>query len=143
MGPNFEDVAVGDEIPAIARVFTKEMVNTFCSIWGAGVSNRFTDDDAAKRDGLPKAITPGIMNMAVLGSVLTAWAPDGQVRRLETLFRRPVFHDRPLRALGSVSAKNVVDGVSQVECDVQLQSEDGETLVMGSATVVLPSSRGS
>ena len=120
-----EEVQIGEQLGPVAKVITPEMVLQFCLSWGSAVPNRFTDDEVARKEGLPNAIVPG-----------------SQLRHLETLFRRPVPHNQPLRLTGTVSAKSVADGSDQVECDVHLLRDDGETLVTGSAVVTLPSRAG-
>ena len=135
----FDDVQVGQELGPVEDLVTTEMVKKFCLAWGSEIPNRFTDEETARREGLPTAILPGILNMAVVGKAIEAWAPAGELRRLETLFRRPVLHNQPLRVVGTVAAKKVTDDGNQVECDLQLQSADGETLVIGSAVLILPS----
>ena len=137
-----EDVQVGEKLGPLEKMLTTEMVTRFCQAWGNAMPNRFTDDEVARKDGLPAAIAPGAMTMAIVANLLTMWARNGQVRRLETLFRRPVRHNQQLRLVGEVRAKRVVEGEDQLECDVDLQQEDGETVVTGSAVLVLPSRAG-
>ena len=138
----FEDVRVGDQIGPTMKVVTTEMVLQFCQVWGAKIPNRFTDEQVARNDGVPHALIPGIMSMAMLTSLVTSWAPGGQVGRIETLFRRPVPHNQPLRLVGVVSGKAEADGDRRVECDLHLEREDGEELVAGTAALILPSREG-
>ena len=130
-----EDVRVGDQIGPSTRVVTTEMVRQFCRAWGSRMPNRFTDDQVARAEGLPHALLPGIMSMGLAATLLGRWAPGSKVRRLETLFRRPVPHNQPLRLAGAVTAKDS----NTVECEVHLQGEDGEPLATSSATLILAS----
>ncbi|MBI2872594.1 MAG: hypothetical protein HYY00_05315 [Chloroflexi bacterium] len=136
----FEDVELGEELGPLVKVPTTEAVRQFCSVWDPEVgASRFTDEATARKEGLPHALLPGIMNMSYLITLLTTWAPAGQVRKLDTVFRQPVPHNKSVRLVGIVTDKNVVDGENRVECDVSLQREDGEAMVTGKAVVILPS----
>lgn len=134
----FEDVRVGDRLGPLVKVLTTEMVRQFCATWGSRTPSRFTDDEAARKDGLPHAIVPGIMSMALAGNLLTTWAPGGQVLRLESLFRKPVPHNQPVRVEGVVTAVGIHEGKPRVECDVHLRRDEDETFVTSSAILTLP-----
>jgi len=120
----FEDVEEGDELPtrAYARAANQ---------W----SPRFTDDEGARREGLPGMITPGNMSMGLLTALIEAWAGPGVLRRLGTTFRGLVLPGRTVRLCGTVTQKD--ERTRTAELDVWLESDDGERLVIGTATVAL------
>jgi acyl dehydratase len=93
------------------------------------------DDDGARAEGLPGMIAPGNMSMGLLVRLLEAWGGSGNVRRLGTTFRGVVLPDRTLRFCGAVTH---VDAASRTaELDVWIESDEGERLVVGTATVAL------
>ena len=100
--------------------------------------SRFTDDAYARSEGLPGAIVPGALNMAMMSQPLTGWSPTLTVKKLEVVFRQVVPHNSPLSLKGIVTAKHVVDDEPQLECDLSMEDEDGTPHVIGNATVVLP-----
>ena len=134
MTRRFEEVEEGDELPARELFLEKDQVRAYARAagqWGA----RFTDDEGARREGLPGMITPGNMSLGLLASLLEAWAGAGTVRRLGATFRGLVFPDRTLKVCGAVTEKDA--GARTVEVDVWLESADGERPVIGTATVSL------
>ena len=133
----YEQVELGDELDPVDKVATDQSVADFCVAWGSPGAPRFTDHEASKKDGLPGAIVPGIMSMAYMAQFLSHWAEGGLVKKLDVVFRQPVPHE-PLRLVGVVTDMNQVDGENQVECDVYIETPDGNRLVGGKATLVLP-----
>ena len=135
----YEDAEVGDDIGPVERVVDAEQVGAFLRIRGGEVGpSRFTDDACARDEGLPGAIVPGGMNIAMASQLLTGWSPTVTLKKLEVVFRQVVLHGRPIQLKGVVTAKHVVDGEPRLECDVFIEDEEDTPLVIGHATVVLP-----
>jgi acyl dehydratase len=130
----FDAVQEGDELPTRSLFLSKDQVRAYARAGGQW-SPRFTDDEGARREGLPGMITPGNMSMGLLASFLEAWAGPGTVRRLGTTFRGLVLPDRTIRLCAAVTQKD--DAGRSVELDVWLESDDGDRLVIGTATVAL------
>ncbi len=135
----YDDVDIGDDIGPVERVVNLDQVEKFLSIRRTeGRLNRFTSDEAAQKEGLPGAIVPGAMNIAMMSQLLTGWSPSVTLKKLDVVFRGMVPHNTPLLVSGIVTDKDIVDGVPQLECDVVLENEDSVKLVIGNATITLP-----
>ena len=130
----FDDVEEGDELSARSFFLSKDQVRAYARAGGQW-SPRFTDDEGARREGLPGMITPGNMSMGLLASFLEAWAGPGTLRRLRTTFRGLVLPDRTIRLCAAVTQKDVAS--RSAELDVWLENEEAERLVIGTATVAL------
>lgn len=134
MARHFGQVEEGDELPTREVFLSKDQVRAYARAanqWSA----RFTDDEGARREGLPGMITPGNMSMGLLATLIEAWAGPGGLRRLGTTFRGIVLPERVIRLCGAVTQKD--EETHRVELDVWLESEEGERLVIGTATVTL------
>lgn len=131
----FDDVEEGDELPAEDHFLSKDAVRAYAHASGIAFP-RFTDDEGARREGLPGMIAPGNMTMGLLASRLERWAGPGTVSRLGTTFRGLVLPDRTIRLCAVVTEKN--PGAASVEVDVWMESDEGERLAIGTATVKLP-----
>ncbi len=129
-----EDVHEGDDLPTRELFLSKDQVRDYARAAGQW-SPRFTDDEGARREGLPGMITPGNMSMGLLSEAIEAWAGVGTLRRLGTTFRGLVLPGRTVRLCGTVTQKD--ERTRSAEIDVWLESEEGERLVLGTATVVL------
>ncbi len=130
----FDAVQEGDELPGREQFLSKDQVRAYARAAGQW-SARFTDDEGARREGLPGMITPGNMSMGLLTALIEAWAGAGTLRRLGTTFRGLVLPDRSVRLCGSVTQKD--ETVRTVELDVWIESDEGERPVIGTATVAL------
>jgi acyl dehydratase len=89
--PRFEDVAVGTEIPVLAKVVTRKDVEAYAE--ASGDQNPLhRDDEFAKEVGFPESIAHGMFTMAHLASCLVDWLGDpAALKRLRVQFRTPVF----------------------------------------------------
>lgn len=133
-GRRFDDVLEGDDLGPLAHFLSKDQVRAYARAVDHYFP-RFTDDEAARREGLPGMITPGNMSMGLLTTLIDGWAGPGRLRRLGTTFRGLVLPDRTIHLCGAVTQKD--DAARSVELDVWIESDEGERLVIGTATVAL------
>ncbi len=131
----YGDVEFGEDLPELVPDTGVENVTRFARAAGM-LTGRFTDHEEARKEGLPGAIVPGIMSQALLASMIHQWAPNAEIRKIDTVFRATVMVDENHRMTGVVT--DMDDDEKTVEIDLTLQNEAGETRVMGTATVVLP-----
>ena len=136
----FEDVEIGDDIGPEERVIGDEQVWDFVNYSSRGEPpmGRFVDDQAAREEGLPEAVLPGSLNIALLSKFLTDWSTSVTLKKLDVVFRQWVLHNVPYHIKGTITDKNIRDGEPEVECDVFIQKPNGEHLVGGKAIVALP-----
>jgi acyl dehydratase len=127
-------VEFGEELPALEPDVSLENVKRF--VRAAGMSfERFTDHEAARREGLPGAIVPGIMSQGILAALVHRWAPGARILRIDTVFRAPVLVGSRPRATGVITDKD--DARHTVQIDLTIQNEAHESPVVGTATVAL------
>ncbi len=131
----FDGVEIGDRLPPLAADVSLATVRRFAKTANMP-AGRFTDHDAARREGLPGAIVPGIMSQGMLVAMIHAWAPGCRVRKVDTKFGAPVLVDSKPTCKGVVTRTDPDAG--SVEIDLTLVDEAGETPVMGVAVVELP-----
>jgi acyl dehydratase len=81
---------------------------------------------------------PGNLSMALFTRLLGQWGEGARIKRLSATFRGLVFPNAPLLVSAVVTEKHASDGGNFVECDLLLETEDGERKVTGTATVELP-----
>lgn len=134
----YDEVEVGDEIGPLSKKPTLEQVKAFCRAYGVAEPNRFTDMEAARREGVPHLIIPGIMSMAFLSQLVTGWASNITLKKLDVIFRAPVKHEETIQCRGLVTDKEVRDGQNCVECDLYVENSQGQRAVTGKAIVVIP-----
>lgn len=134
----FEDVEVGDELPALRETLRREQVRLYAQ--GTRVrGGRFDSDAAARAEGLPGQIAPGNLSMALLSRAVTNWGEQVRLKRLSATLRSFVHPEVPLLVHAVVTEKHASEDGTFVECDLIMENGDGDRLITGTATVLLPS----
>ena len=129
------DVEFGAELPTFAPDTSLENVKRFGQFVGWG-GPRFTDHEAARKEGFPGALVPGVMSQGFLGAMIHRWAPTAEIVAIDTVFRAPVLVDQPHQIVGVVT--DVDEEAGSVEIDITITNEAEETRVFGTATIKLP-----
>lgn len=131
----FEDIEEGDELPSVDLFLSKDQVRQYAKAANMYFP-RFTDDEAARAEGLPGMIAPGVMSLGLLSRLISDWNQAATVQRIGTTFRSPVLPDNTIHLRGAVTQKNEADHTA--ECDIWMENDDGERWVIGTATVTVP-----
>ena len=136
----FDDVELGDEIGPLTRTVLSGQVIGFVSVRDPDPTpSRFTSDKAARSEGLPNAIVPGAMNIAMMSQIITGWSPTVTMKKIDVVFRQMVPHNEPLTLSGIVTDKDETGLSTSLECDVVMENQEGVKLVIGQAEFTLPS----
>ncbi len=130
----FDEVQIGSAIGPEHIFVSKDQTRKYARACGLDAP-RFTDDEGAKKEGLPGMILPGNMSLGLLSKVVTDWIRGSSARltRLSTTYRVPVQPDHTLTIQGFVT--HSYPESRQCEIDVWIENEDAERLVTGTATV--------
>lgn len=130
----FDQVQIGTAIGPEQIFVSKDQTRKYARACGLDAP-RFTDDEGAKKEGLPGMILPGNMSLGLLSKVVTDWIAGSSARltRLSTTYRVPVQPDHTLTIQGFVT--HSYPDSRQCEIDVWIENEDAERLVTGTATV--------
>ncbi len=140
-----EDVDIGDEVPAQLRQIFMEDVRPFMLAWHGPNAlekpSRFNSVEYALSEGLPTAILPGIMNMALVSKMLTDWSHTVRLKSIDVIFRQVVPQGAELKIYAIITDKH--EDREEIEVDLYLEpAAEGQPYVRGSAVLGLPS-RGS
>ena len=135
----FEDVEIGDDIGPIKRSVTDEDVIEFVSVKETEITpSRFTSNEVANSEGMPEAIVPGPMNIALMSQILTDWSDTVCLLKIDVVFRQTVPHNNDLTFSGIVTDKDETGDSTKLECDVVMENSDGVKLVIGAGVIALP-----
>ena len=132
---SIDEVEFGEDLPAFAPDTSLETVKTFAKLVGWGGA-RFSDHEAARKEGLPGAMVPGILSQGYLVSMIHKWAPQAEVKAIDTIFRAAVIADEIHTITGVVT--DIKEETRLVEIDITVANEKGETRVFGTASVEFP-----
>ena len=134
----FEDVAIDEPLGPLVRETSALQLLAY-----AGASRDYNlihhDPVFARESGLPDTIVQGSLKSAFLGQLATDWAGHGAVlRQLRVQYRGVDVPGRLLTARGRVTGKRVEHDACLVECEVWLESVDGERTTRGAVVVQFP-----
>ncbi|MFP6665141.1 MAG: MaoC/PaaZ C-terminal domain-containing protein [Deltaproteobacteria bacterium] len=128
----FDDLLEGDELPTSAVDLAAEFVRDHAADLGMA-SGRFSNDKAARAEGLPGQILPGVMSMGLLARMLLKHAPHARVTRLGTTFRGLVLAGQKVQLHAMITEKD--QAAQTCEIDLWLETEAGDRNVVGTATL--------
>jgi acyl dehydratase len=135
-------VDIAEDIPALTIIPTKEQIAAFARAVRIA-DRRFTDEAYAKSLGLDGIIAPGNLSLAFLARLITDWAPQAVIKRLEVSFRGLIRPGDTLTCQGVITEKHERAGENLLECDLFMENQRGEKPVVGSGTISLPSCKDS
>jgi acyl dehydratase len=133
-----ESIDVGHELGPLRLTLAGEQVRSY-AIAARMPGGRFMSDEEARSEGLPGQIVPGNMSLALFSRLIGTSFPGAALQRLSATFRGLVRPGYALLIRGVVTEKHCTDHGDLVECDLILESAEGDRWVTGTATVRLPS----
>jgi len=122
----FDDLEVGQELPARTRLVTREDVRAYAK--ASGDDNPLhREDEVARAAGFPRVIAHGMYTMGTLASWLAEWAGDpAALLRLQVHFRAPVLVEETIECGGRVRSLDPDSRTAVLEVWVTLE-RDGAT----------------
>ena len=129
------EVEFGEDLPAFTPDTSLDTSRRFTRLIGWDAA-RFSDHEAARKEGLAGAMVPGVLSQGYLVAMIHNWAPDAEILTVDTVFRAPVIADEAHTITGVVT--NINEQAGTVEIDLTVANEKGETRVFGTANVRLP-----
>lgn len=135
--PSFATVQVGDVLPELQLPSVDR--TTLALFAGASGDHNpmHIDIDVARRAGMPDVFAHGMLGMAWLGRVVTAWAPQSQLRKFDARFQGITHLGNAMRCSGRVIEKLEHNGEQCVRIELSSSNQFGQTKIVGEALVAL------
>ncbi len=134
----FADIDVGHQLGPLELTLASAQVKRY-AIAARMPGGRFMGDEEARREGMPAQIVPGNMSLALLSRLVNSAFPDATITHLSGTYRTVLHPGRPLVVHGVVTEKHCTENGNILECDLLIESPEGDRLVTGTARVRLPS----
>jgi acyl dehydratase len=126
----FDELKVGDEIPSLARVVTREDVRAYADA-GGDQNPLHQDDEVARSVGFPGIIAHGMFTMGHLAACVATWAGDpARMVRLSAQFRAPVFMDEEIVAGGRIRSLDAQTRTAIVDLWVTVDHDGANDLAI-------------
>lgn len=136
----FEDVKVGDDIPAFVKQTDFMHWNRY-----AAINDEFVyihmDDEAGKNGGNAQgAFGMGNLRWAYLQNMLRDWAGDeAELKEMSAQWRAINQKNDVLTATGKITEKKTENGENLVRMEINVMNQDGKGTAPGYAVIALPS----
>ena len=95
-----QEVVFGEDLPTFIPDTSLAIASQFAKLVGWG-GPRFTDHEGARKEGLPGAMVPGILNQGYLVAMIHHWAQMLRSRRSIRCFERRLLPMKSTRSLAS------------------------------------------
>ena len=134
---NYDTIAVGDALPGFETPpISRLTLALYCG--ASGDHNPIhVDTDFARAAGMPDVFAHGMLSMAWLGRVVTAWAPQSRLRTFNARFQGITHLGNAMRCSGRVTEKLEHNGEQCVRIELSSSNQFGQTKIVGEALVAL------
>lgn len=130
---SISEVEFGTELGPLQPDTSLPVTSAFAEAVGWGRPPRFSDHDAARKEGHAGAMVPGIMGMGFLTTLIREWAPSATIEKIDTVFRAPMIADETIDVSAVVT--DIDEDEQVVELDLQIKNASNETRLFGTARV--------
>jgi len=133
------DMEIGEELPSYTYEVSLEKMKAYSryNLQGRDAKNIHTDDETARKAGLPKAVaqTRYVLAATICESMLDIFG-EGWIRggKISVVFPRPIFAGDVLTFGGKVKDRVPEGPYMRVVFDVWLEKENGEKVISGEAS---------
>src|SRR5438132_5898265 len=133
----WSELRVGDDLPPL----TKPAIDRVQIVRYAASSGDFNrlhlDEPYAHSLGFPGMFAPGMLAMAFVGQLLTAWLRRGHVRKLSARFIKIVWPADELTCRGRIAELRREGGACYADVELWAEHQKGELVLRGLATCEL------
>ena len=138
-----KDLEIGS--PMAPRVYevTQEKINNYSryAFQGKDTRNIHTDDEVARKAGLPRALAQGRYPVGYLSEYLLAFFERGWIQggKLDVSLVKPIFPGDTVTIRGVVRDKAREGTFTRIMLDVWLENQNGEKATVGTASGLVES----
>ena len=133
-----KDLEVGSNIEPRVHEITQEKINNYSryAFHGKDTKNIHTDDEVARKAGMPRALAQGRYPVGYLSEYLLAFFERGWIQggRLEVSLVKPIFPGDMITIRGVVSEKIQEGKLTRIMLDIWLENQNGEKATVGTAS---------
>lgn len=134
---------IGSAIEPRVYQITREKINTYSryAFHGKETKNIHTDDEVARKAGLPRALAQGRYPVGYLSEYLLDFFEEGWIRggRLDVSLVKPIFPGDTITIRGVVHQKAQDGKFTRIMLDVWLENQNGEKATVGTASGLVES----
>ena len=138
MTQTHHDLEIGAEIAPVTYDITQEKINIYSRyvFYGKDTKNIHTDDDTARKAGLPRALAQGRYPVGYLSERLLDFFGPGWIQggKLEVTLVKGIYPDDTITVKGIITEKISEENAVRLVLDVWLENQAGEQATVGRAS---------
>ena len=131
----FENVRVGDELPAMAKSPVDRVQLARFAGATADYNPLYVDEVYAKSLGMPSVYAPSLLGMSFLGQLVGDWARGASLKKFTVKFIKLLWPGDTLVCKGRVSDRHGDGGKYFIDLDVWAENQKGELVLKGLTTL--------
>ena len=135
----YDDIKVGDEIPALVKKPTTQQLVKYAGASGDYYEIHYDHHfavNAGLKDGV---IVHGLLTAGWLAQMLTDWLPSPTaLKKFGVSYRAMARPGDTITCKGEIVNKYQKDGAHLVDCEVSAENQRGEKCAVVTATAALP-----
>ncbi len=132
------DLEIGTEIAPVTYDITQEKINIYSRyvFYGKDTKNIHTDDDTARKAGLPRALAQGRYPVGYLSERLLDFFGPGWIQggKLEVTLVKGIYPGDTITVKGIITEKISEENAVRLVLDVWLENQAGEQATVGRAS---------
>ena len=132
------DLDIGYEIDPVTYEITQEKINTYSRyvFGGRDTKNIHTDDEVARKAGLPRALAQGRYPIGYISECMLDFFGPGWIQggKLEVALVKGIFPGDTITVKGIITEKIPEGKAMRLVLDVWLENQAGEQATLGTAS---------
>lgn len=137
MNNALHEAKVGDLLPPLTLPAVDRTTLALFGCASGDLNPIHLDIDFARKAGMPDVFAQGMLGMAWLGRLLTAWAPQSRLRRFDVRFQGITHLGHVITCHGQVAEITEVGGERCARIEVRTVNQHGQTRIAGDALIAL------
>jgi len=141
MNKAHRDMEIGLEIEFRSYEITQEKINVYSRyvFHGKDTKNIHTDDETAKRAGLPRALAQGRYPIGYISEVMLEFFGEGWIRggKMDVALVKGIFPGDTITVKGKITEKIQEGDATRLILDVWLENQAGEKATAGTASGIV------
>jgi acyl dehydratase len=130
-------LTVGDRLPSLTLPAVNRTTLALFGCASGDLNPIHLDIDFARKAGMPDVFAQGMLGMAWLGRLLTQWAPQSRLRRVDVRFLGITHLGHVITCHGQVAEIAEINGERCARIEISTVNQYGQTRIAGDALVAL------
>lgn len=131
------DIKLGQDLPPLTLPPVNRTTLALFGCASGDLNPMHIDLDFARKAGMPDVFAQGMLGMAWLGRLLTAWVPQSRLRKFDARFQGITHLGNAITCRGRVAEIVSFNGEQCARVEITSANQYGQTKIAGEALIAL------